>query len=110
MWVCGEGVRCELWINGNCVGYSRCFAAFPVCFVADDELLVGASSLSGRYWFGSLHYYGSVGGAVNNEKYSAAVQLQSGLSDALWVDACHVLVGLDTGYRHAFMLSFYSFF
>lgn len=60
-------------------------------------LLVGASGLTGRYWYGSLWFYASPDGAPDVNKCTAGVQLEAGLRDAAWVDAQHILVGLDTG-------------
>lgn len=60
-------------------------------------LLIGASSLTGRYWYGSLWFYTSPDGAPDVDKCSAGVQLEAGLRDATWVDPQHIFVGLDTG-------------
>ncbi|KAL8575588.1 hypothetical protein ACOMHN_059652 [Nucella lapillus] len=60
-------------------------------------VLVGASSLTGRYWLGSLWYYTNPDLAPDVDKCTAGVQLEAGLRDACWVDAQKVLVGLDTG-------------
>lgn len=63
----------------------------------DGGILIGASGLTGRYWFGSLWYYESPELAPDVEKCTAGVQLEAGLSDACWVDSTRVLVGMDTG-------------
>lgn len=65
--------------------------------VADGGLLLGASSLSGRYWLGSLWFYSNPALAPDVEKCTAGVQLEAGLQDATWADATTVVVGLDTG-------------
>ncbi|XP_076466393.1 methylosome protein WDR77-like [Babylonia areolata] len=64
---------------------------------ASGGVLVGASSLTGRYWLGSLWYYTNPDLAPDVDKCTAGVQLEAGLRDAAWVDAQKVLVGLDTG-------------
>ena len=69
---------------------------FP-CLFSDGGILLGASSLTGRYWLGSLWYYQQPEAAPDVEKCTAGVQLEAGLSDARWVDNTKVLVGLDTG-------------
>ncbi|XP_060582794.1 methylosome protein WDR77-like [Ruditapes philippinarum] len=63
----------------------------------DGGILLGASSLTGRYWYGSLWYYQNPQLAPDVEKCTAGVQLEAGLNDACWVDDTRVLVGLDTG-------------
>lgn len=63
----------------------------------DGGLLLGASSLTGQYWLGSLWYYQNPSNAPDVEKCTAGVQLESGLTDARWMDKNKVLVGLDTG-------------
>jgi len=62
-------------------------------------LLLGASSLTGRYWYGSLWYYQNPEVAPDVEKCTAGVQLESGLRDACWADENRVLVGMDTGMK-----------
>lgn len=63
----------------------------------DGGILLGASSLTGRYWLGSLWFYNNPENAPDVEKCTGGVQLEAGLSDAKWVEACRVFVGLDTG-------------
>ncbi|XP_012938902.1 methylosome protein 50 [Aplysia californica] len=64
---------------------------------ADGGLLLGASCLTGRYWLGSLWFYQNPRAAPDVDRCTAGVQLEAGVGDAGWVDATHVLVGLDTG-------------
>lgn len=63
----------------------------------EGGVLLGASSLTGRYWLGSLWYYQNPEAAPDVEKCTAGVQLEAGLSDAKWVLNSKVFVGLDTG-------------
>ena len=63
----------------------------------EGGVLLGASSLTGRYWLGSLWYYQNPGAAPDVEKCTAGVQLEAGLSDVRWVLNSKVFVGLDTG-------------
>ncbi|XP_060069648.1 methylosome protein WDR77-like [Ylistrum balloti] len=63
----------------------------------DGGILLGASNLTGRYWYGSIWYYQDPSCAPDVEKCKAGVQLEAGLSDALWLSSTKVLVGLDTG-------------
>lgn len=63
----------------------------------DGGILLGASNLTGRYWYGSLWYYQNPELAPDVEKCTAGVQLEAGLNDACWVDETRVLVGMDTG-------------
>lgn len=64
---------------------------------ADGGLLLGASCLTGQYWFGSLWFYQQPEQAPDVESCTAGVQLEAGVGSAQWVDTTHVLVGLDTG-------------
>ncbi|XP_025099287.1 methylosome protein 50-like isoform X3 [Pomacea canaliculata] len=63
----------------------------------EGGLLLGASSLTGRYWLGSLWFYLSPEYAPNVELCTAGVQLEAGLSGASWITAHHVLLAMDTG-------------
>lgn len=63
----------------------------------DGGFLLGASSLTGRYWYGSLWYYEEPTSSLDVEKCTAGVQLEAGIGDALWIDRDKVLIGLDTG-------------
>lgn len=63
----------------------------------DGGVLLGASNLTGRYWYGSIWYYQNPTCAPDVEKCKAGVQLEAGLSDAQWLSTTKVLVGLDTG-------------
>jgi len=65
--------------------------------ITDGGILLGASNLTGRYWFGSLWYYDNPDSAPDVEKCTAGVQLEAGLSDAQWLSSSKVVVGLDTG-------------
>ena len=68
--------------------------------------MLGASCLTGQYWFGSLWFYKHPEQAPDVDSCTAGVQLEAGVGGAQWVDATHVLVGLDTGegqnIRHVF--------
>jgi hypothetical protein len=66
-------------------------------YFADGGLLLGASSLTGQYWLGSLWYYQDPSQAPDVEKCTAGVQLEAGIIDAKWLDSNKVIVGLDTG-------------
>ncbi|XP_069102113.1 methylosome protein WDR77-like isoform X2 [Argopecten irradians] len=63
----------------------------------DGGVLLGASNLTGRYWYGSIWYYQDPTYAPDVEKCKAGVQLEAGLSDVQWLSSTKVLVGLDTG-------------
>ncbi|XP_064618136.1 methylosome protein WDR77-like [Liolophura sinensis] len=63
----------------------------------DGGILLGASSLTGRYWLGSIWFYENPDLAPDVEKCTAGVQLEAGISDLQWVDDTRVLVALDTG-------------
>ena len=70
---------------------------FNVHFFADGGLLLGASSLSYRYWVGSLWYFADASQAPNVEKCNAGVELECGINDAEWIDNARVFAASDTG-------------
>ncbi|GFO03484.1 methylosome protein 50 [Plakobranchus ocellatus] len=65
--------------------------------MSNGGLLLGASCLTGQYWFGSLWFYKNPEHAPDVDSCTAGVQLEAGVGGARWVDTTHVLVGLDTG-------------
>ncbi|ESO85780.1 hypothetical protein LOTGIDRAFT_195693 [Lottia gigantea] len=67
------------------------------CHAETGGILLGASNLTGRYWFGSLWYYDKYESIPDVEKCTAGVQLEAGITDAKWVDSTKVVVSLDTG-------------
>ena len=71
-----------------------------LCVFSEKGILLGASSLTGRYWYGSLWYYENPEDAPDVEKCTAGVQLEAGLGDACWVGSNKALVGMDTGTQH----------
>uniref|UniRef100_A0A0L8I061 Uncharacterized protein n=1 Tax=Octopus bimaculoides TaxID=37653 RepID=A0A0L8I061_OCTBM len=63
----------------------------------EGGILLGASSLTGRYWYGSLWFYEIAAHGPDVEKCTAGVQLEAGIDDAIWIDQDKTLIGLDTG-------------
>ncbi|XP_020857236.1 methylosome protein WDR77 [Phascolarctos cinereus] len=64
---------------------------------SDSSLLLGASSLSGRSWAGSLWLFKDPLSAPNEGFCSAGVQTEAGLSDLAWVGDRGIFVGSDSG-------------
>lgn len=64
---------------------------------ADGTLLLGASSLSGRSWQGSVWIYSEPEQAPNEEKCKAGVQTETGITDLKWVSEKGIVVASDSG-------------
>lgn len=63
----------------------------------DGTLLLGASSLSGKSWQGSVWIYSDPANAPNEELCKAGVQTEAGVTDAKWVSEKGVIVASDSG-------------
>ena len=66
-------------------------------FHADGGLLLAASSLTGRYWAGSLWFFDKAENAPDVEKCGAGVDLDTGVSDFKLLSDTKLLLGTDTG-------------
>ncbi|XP_068567791.1 methylosome protein WDR77 isoform X2 [Cebidichthys violaceus] len=64
---------------------------------ADGTLLLGASSLTGRSWQGSVWVYSDPKQAPNEDLCKAGVQTETGVTDVKWVSEKGVLVASDSG-------------
>ncbi|CAN0429465.1 unnamed protein product [Lampetra planeri] len=63
----------------------------------DGAMLLAASSLTGRYWMGSIWFYKDPSKAPEEGFCSAGVQTEAGVVDALWVGDRGILVASDSG-------------
>ncbi|XP_076003184.1 methylosome protein WDR77 [Genypterus blacodes] len=64
---------------------------------ADGALLLGASSLSGRSWQGSIWIYSDPEQAPNEGFCKAGVQTEAGVTDVKWLSEKGVMVASDSG-------------
>lgn len=64
---------------------------------ADGTLLLGASSLSGRSWQGSVWIYSDASKAPSEELCKAGVQTEAGVTDVKWVSEKGIVVASDSG-------------
>ncbi|XP_029991253.1 methylosome protein WDR77 [Sphaeramia orbicularis] len=64
---------------------------------ADGTLLLGASSLSGRSWQGSVWIYSDPEQAPNEGFCKAGVQTEAGVTDVQWLSEKGVVVASDSG-------------
>lgn len=64
---------------------------------ADGTLLLGASSLTGRSWQGSVWIYSDPTQAPNEDQCKAGVQTEAGVMDVKWVSEKGVIMASDSG-------------
>lgn len=64
---------------------------------ADGTLLLGASSLSGRSWQGSVWIYSDPKQAPDEALCKAGVQTETGVTDVKWVSEKAIVVASDSG-------------
>lgn len=72
-------------------------SSFFLSVCTDGTLLLGASSLGGRCWQGSLWVYSDPTKAPSEELCKAGVQTEAGVVDAKWVSDKGVVVASDSG-------------
>ncbi|XP_069798351.1 methylosome protein WDR77-like isoform X2 [Narcine bancroftii] len=63
----------------------------------DGALLLGASTLSGRSWLGSIWLFKDPLKAPDEKSCTVGVQTQAGVVDACWVSGREILVASDSG-------------
>lgn len=68
--------------------------------LSDGALLLGASSLSGRSWQGSVWVYSDPKLAPSEGFCKAGVQTEAGVTDARWISERALLLASDAGKTH----------
>lgn len=64
---------------------------------ADGTLLLGASSLTGRNWQGSVWVYSNAEQAPNEGLCKAGVQTEAGITDVKWLSEKNIILASDSG-------------
>lgn len=64
---------------------------------ADGTLLLGASSLTGRNWQGSVWVYSNAEQAPNEGFCKAGVQTEAGVTEVKWLSENSIILGSDSG-------------
>lgn len=65
-------------------------------FFLDDKTIVGASSLTDRYWSGTVWYFNGPTSYDKNDAY-AVTRTESGVCDAVFLDNYKFLIAEDSG-------------
>ncbi|CAH1800161.1 unnamed protein product [Owenia fusiformis] len=65
-------------------------------FNSDGGLLLGAGTLTGQYWYGSLWYFSDPEDAPYKEKCTAGIQVESGVTDVKWLTGTTLAHSSDT--------------
>lgn len=91
----------HLYLNHNEVVFFFLFLSLS----SDGSLLLGASSLSGRSWQGSLWIYSDPTQAPAEGSCKAGVQTEAGVTDVSWVKENGFLVASDSGKTFLFCVS-----
>lgn len=68
-----------------------CYMSLPP-LATDGHLLMGSSSLTGRYWGGSIWYYSDPAMAPDVEKCRAGFETSSGVADGIFMDNDKLIV------------------
>lgn len=74
-------------------------------FSTDGTLLLGASSLSGRSWQGSVWIYSDPDQAPSEGFCKAGVQTEAGVTDVKWVSEKGIIVASDSGNEMFFFMA-----
>ena len=77
--------------------FDRCILVYFFLLIEGGGFVVGASSLTGRYWTGSVWFWKDTASVPDIEKCTTACEVDSGIGDLTVIDETHIILATDSG-------------